>query len=119
MIATLSNYNGLKILSGNTSFHVGETNLTDAQLKEQYNVDYTVEGTLQAVGLATRLTISLNDLNGDKVIWSEKSDFTISDIFKVQDSIGNKILSTLQIDAFTGSQGSSWAEEVIDLETFT
>ena len=119
MIATLSNYNGLKILSSNTSFHVGKKNLTDAQLKEQYNVDYTVEGTLQAVGSATRLTISLNDLNGDKVIWSEKSDFTISDIFKVQDSIGNKILSTLQIDAVTGSQGSSWAEEVIDLATFT
>jgi len=119
MIATLSNYNGVKILSSNTSFHVGKENLTDAQLKEQYNVDYTVEGTLQAVGSATRLTISLNDLNGDKVIWSEKSDFTISDIFKVQDSIGNKILSTLQIDAVTGSQGSSWAEEVIDLETFT
>ena len=119
MISILSKYNGLEILSGNTSFHIGENNFTDLQLHEEYNVDYTVEGTLQVMGTASRLTVGLNDLEKDKVIWSDNFDFSLDDIFQIQDQIGNKILSTLQIDAVGGSQAISWAEELNDLETFT
>lgn len=119
MISILSKYNGLEILSSNTSFHIGENNFTDLQLHEEYNVDYTVEGTLQVMGTASRLTVGLNDLEKDKVIWSDNFDFSLDDIFQIQDKIGNKILSTLQIDAVGGSQAISWAEELNDLETFT
>ena len=119
MISILSKYNGLEILSSNTSFHIGENNFTDLQLHEEYNVDYTVEGTLQVMGTASRLTVGLNDLEKDKVIWSDNFDFSLDDIFQIQDQIGNKILSTLQIDAVGGSQAISWAEELNDLETFT
>ena len=119
MIATLSKYNGLKIFSSNTSFHVAEENLNNQQLLNQYNVDYSVEGTLQSVGLSSRLTMSLNDLRRDKVIWSENSDFNLTDIFTIQDAMGEKILSTLQVDAVTGSIGSSWAAEIKDFETLT
>ena len=119
MISILSKYNGLEILSSNTSFHIGENNFTDLQLHEEYNVDYTVEGTLQVMGTTSRLTVGLNDLEKDKVIWSDNFDFSLDDIFQIQDQIGNKILSTLQIDAVGGSQAISWAEELNDLETFT
>ncbi|MDA9989187.1 adenylate/guanylate cyclase domain-containing protein [Paracoccaceae bacterium] len=119
MISILSKYNGLEILSSNTSFHIGENNFTDLQLHEEYNVDYTVEGSLQVMGTASRLTVGLNDLEKDKVIWSDNFDFSLDDIFQIQDQIGNKILSTLQIDAVGGSQAISWAEELNDLETFT
>ena len=119
MISILSKYNGLEILSSNTSFHIGENNFTNLQLHEEYNVDYTVEGTLQVMGTASRLTMGLNDLEKDKVIWSDNFDFSLDDIFQIQDQIGNKILSTLQIDAVGGSQAISWAEELGDLETVT
>jgi len=119
MISILSKYNGLEILSSNTSFHIGENNFTDLQLFKEYNVDYTVEGTLQVMGTASRLTVGLNDLEKDKIIWSDNFDFSLDDIFQIQDKIGNKILSTLQIDAVGGSQAISWAEELNDLETFT
>ena len=119
MISILSKYNGLEILSSNTSFHIGENNFTNLQLHEEYNVDYTVEGTLQVMGTASRLTVGLNDLEKDKVIWSDNFDFSLDDIFQIQDQIGSKILSTLQIDAVGGSQAISWAEELNDFETFT
>ena len=119
MISILSKYNGLKILSSNTSFHIAKKSFNDQQLKDEYNIDYTIEGTLQIMGKSSRLLMSLNDLNKEKVIWSDIFDFELSNIFEVQDKIGDKILSTLQIDAITGSQGISWAEEIKDLETLT
>ena len=119
MIATISKYNGLKIFSSNTSFYVAEKNLNNQQLMDQYNVDYTIEGTLQTLGNSSRLTMSLIDLRRDKVIWSENSDFNLTNIFKIQDAVGKEILATLQVDAVTGSIGSSWAEEIEDFETLT
>ena len=119
MIATISKYNGLKIFSSNTSFYVAEKNLNNQQIMEKYNVDYTIEGTLQTLGNSSRLTMSLIDIRRDKVIWSENSDFNLTNIFTIQDAVGKKILATLQVDAVTGSIGSSWAEEIEDFETLT
>ena len=119
MIATISKYNGLKIFSSNTSFYVAEENLNNRQLMDRYNVDYTIEGTLQTLGSSSRLSMSLIDLKRDKVIWSEISDFNLTNIFEIQDAVGKEILATLQIDAVTGSIGSSWSEEIEDFETLT
>ena len=119
MIATISKYNGLKIFSSNTSFYVAEKNLNNQQIMDKYNVDYTIEGTLQTLGNSSRLTMSLIDLRRDKVIWSENSDFNLTNIFTIQDAVGKEILATLQVDAVTGSIGSSWAEEIEDFETLT
>ena len=119
MIATISKYNGLKIFSSNTSFYVAEKNLNNQQLMDKYSVDYTIEGTLQTLGNSSRLTMSLIDLRRDKVIWSENSDFNLTNIFTIQDAVGKEILATLQVDAVTGSIGSSWAEEIGDFETLT
>ena len=119
MIATISKYNGLKIFSSNTSFYVAEKNLNNQQLMDKYSVDHTIEGTLQTLGNSSRLTMSLIDLRRDKVIWSENSDFNLTNIFTIQDAVGKEILATLQVDAVTGSIGSSWAEEIEDFETLT
>jgi len=118
MISTLSKYNGLKVLSSSTSFHIAEENFTNQRVREEYNVDYSLEGTLQIFGSSSRLTMSLNDLREDKVIWSENSDFELVDVFAVQDSLGSKILENLQITV-TGSQVKSLRDEVSDLETLT
>ena len=59
--------------------------------------------------------MELNDLSQGKVVWSEKVDFLLDDIFKVQDEIGNKILGQLSITAVGGQQEKQWMSE---FETF-
>ena len=49
------------------------------------------------------------------VVWSDKVDFLLDDIFKVQDEIGNKILGQLQITAVGGQEEKKWRSE---FETF-
>ena len=67
MIATISKYNRLKILSSNKSLLIAEKNLNNQQLIDRYNVDYTIEGTLQALGNSSRFTMSLIDLRLEEI----------------------------------------------------
>ena len=51
---------------------------------------------------------------------SKKKDFNMKEIFKVQDELGNEILSALSIDLGVGStQGSYWAKRWRSMEDFT
>jgi tetratricopeptide (TPR) repeat protein len=89
--------------------------MTDNQIAEKFRVKHAIQGSVQSFGKNTRLTVELNDLSKSKVVWSDKVDFLLDDIFKVQDEIGNKILGQLQITAVGGQEEKKWMSE---FETF-
>ena len=115
LISSLSRYNMLSVLSSSTSFHILETKMTDNEIAEKFGVKHAIQGSVQSFGKNTRLTIELNDLSKSKVVWSDKVDFLLDDIFKVQDEIGNKILGQLQITAVGGQEEKKWMSQ---FETF-
>jgi tetratricopeptide (TPR) repeat protein len=87
----------------------------DNEIAEKFGVKHAIQGSVQSFGKNTRLTIELNDLSKSKVVWSDKVDFLLDDIFKVQDEIGNKILGQLQITAVGGQEEKKWMSQ---FETF-
>ena len=103
------------MLSSSTSFHILENNIPDNEIVANFGVKHAIQGSVQSFGKNTRLTVELNDLSQGKVVWSEKVDFLLDDIFKVQDEIGNKILGQLSITAVGGQQEKQWMSE---FETF-
>lgn len=119
MISTLSQFNGVTVLSSNVSFHVEDNNFSDVEKRDLYNIDYTVQGSIQIAGGKSRITVNLNDLEQKKIVWSEKTNFDLQNIFEVQDDIGNQILSELQINTLAGSDGERWAENFESFETYT
>ena len=115
LISSLSRYKGISVLTSSTSFHILETKMHDNEIAEKFGVKHAIQGSVQSFGKNTRLTIELNDLSKSKVVWSDKVDFLLDDIFKVQDEIGNKILGQLQITAVGGQEEKKWMSE---FETF-
>ena len=89
--------------------------MTDNEIATKFRVKHAIQGSVQSFGKNTRLTVELNDLSKSKVVWSDKVDFLLDDIFKVQDEIGNKILGQLQITAVGGQEEKKWMSE---FETF-
>jgi len=87
----------------------------DNEIAEKFGVKHAIQGSVQSFGKNTRLTVELNDLSNSKVVWSDKVDFLLDDIFKVQDEIGNKILGQLQITAVGGQEEKKWMSQ---FETF-
>ena len=119
MISSLSKYIGIRVLSGTTSNHAKNNQYSEVQIKKEYNANFIIKGTIQTVLNQSRLNLQLVDLKQNKVVWSDKNDFDLKDIFKVQDEIGNKILKHLQIKGVTGSTGSMFAEKLKNIENLT
>ena len=119
MISSLSKYIGIRVLSGTTSNHAKNNQYSEVQIKKEYNANFIIKGTIQTVLNQARLNLQLVDLKQNKVVWSDKNDFDLKDIFKVQDEIGNKILKHLQIKGVTGSTGSMFAEKLKNIENLT
>ena len=119
MIATLTQFNGIKVLSRSTSTHVSQNKLTDREIRDLYNIDYTIEGSLQKIGDKARITASLNDLKKENIVWSEKTNFDFVNIFDIQDNFSNKILSELQVNTFLGEGKTSLSKYFPSFELYT
>ena len=120
MISTLSSFQAIKVLSSSTSFHAQKTEMLDNSIREDYGVDYLIRGSMQVMGNNARLNLEITDLKAAKVTLSKKKDFNMEDIFKVQDDLGNEILSALSIDFGVGrAQGNNWAKRWRSMDDFT
>lgn len=119
MISSLSKYIGIRVLSGTTSQHAKKNEYSELQIQKEYNANFIIKGTIQTVLNQSRLNLQLVDLKQNKVVWSDKKEFDLKDIFKVQDKIGNKILKHLQIKSVTGSTGSMFAKKFKNIENLT
>ena len=120
MISSLSQYKAIRVLSSSTSFHVIKTEMLDSQIRDQYGVDFLIRGSIQIMGSNARLNLEITDLKLEEVTVSKKRDFSLENIFKVQDDLSNEILNELQINMGVGSrQGKRWASYFKSIEDFT
>jgi len=119
LVSSLSRYKAISVLSSSTSFHILQTNIPDKKISKDFGVNYVIQGTFQSFGNNMRLTLELNDLSKGKVVWADKVDnFTLNDIFKIQDEIGNKILGQLQVTAVGGEHHKKWMSEFDTFEQY-
>ena len=119
MISTLAQYNGITVLTSGTSFFADENNISETIIKEDYDVDYLIRGTLQLLGDNARINLQISDLNKSAVSMSKKKDFKFSELFTVQDQLSNEILNELQINFGIGAGMRGWAENYKNIEEFT
>jgi DNA-binding winged helix-turn-helix (wHTH) protein/TolB-like protein/Tfp pilus assembly protein PilF len=64
---------------------------------QDIQVEAVVDGSIQKAGERVRVTTRLIDVRDGMTIWSEQFDENFTDIFKVQDSISQKIADALTI----------------------
>jgi TolB-like protein len=119
MISSLSRYKGISVLSSSTSSDAKSKQFSDASIKKFYNANFIVRGSIQTLSNQSRIQMELTDLSLNRVVWTDKVDFAAEDIFRVQDKIGDKILTHLQINAVAGSEVKSWAAKYGTTERLT
>ena len=119
LISSLSRYSRISVLSSSTSMDAKAKEAKDPLIKKMYNADYVVRGSIQTFSDQSRIQMQLTDLNLNKVVWTDKVDFSSNQIFEVQDSIGDKILTHLQINVVEGGEVKSWAAKYGTAERLT
>ncbi len=103
IISSLASHPRLLVQSSSTSNFIEKKGMSDKEIKNQYFVNYILRGYNQVSGKKIRTTVELSDIVKNRIVWTDKYDFKIKDIFEIQDTISEKILEKLQIKLTLGT----------------
>ncbi|HET6768738.1 MAG TPA: adenylate/guanylate cyclase domain-containing protein [Chitinophagaceae bacterium] len=97
LISDLAQIPGLLVIAGNSVFQYKGKSVNPIEIGKQFNVRYVLESTLQRAGEIIRINTKLIETRKGGLVWSNKFNRTMKDIFVVQDDISRHIIDSLKI----------------------
>ncbi len=88
----------LRVAARTSSFSYKGKDVKIAQIGEELNVTYVLEGSVRKAGNHVRITAQLVKADDGFHVWSETFDRTLDDIFVVQDEIAKAVVDELKIN---------------------
>jgi adenylate cyclase len=88
-----------------------------AEAAKNLGVQYALQGTVRTAGNRVRVTAELTDTVGNQIVWAEKFDRTLDDIFEFQDEIVSRILMSMNIKLVAGEQARVWHKALKDIQS--
>jgi TolB-like protein len=98
LITDLSKMSGLFVIARNSSFAYKGKQTDVRTLGRELGVRHVLEGSVRRAGDRIRINAQLIDTVSGGHLWAERYDGNLSDIFDLQDEIGDKIVSALQVE---------------------
>jgi adenylate cyclase len=95
LITVLSKYSKLLVVSGNASFTYRDKSKSPKEIGKELGVRYILEGSVRKLGQKVRIGAKLISADRENTIWSHNFDFTIDDMFDIQDELVETIVSTI------------------------
>ncbi|HEX6408249.1 MAG TPA: protein kinase [Gemmatimonadales bacterium] len=96
LITALSKVEGLQVASRTTVFAVKSMREDVRTLGNRLNVATVLDGTVRKAGNRIRITVQLSRVSDGRLLWSERYDREMSDVFAIQDEIAGTIVRTLR-----------------------
>jgi adenylate cyclase len=97
IIAALGRFRDLSVMSLGAVFGYKGKHSPPADVGRDLKVRYVVEGFIRRAPERIRVSVSLTDTNRNAVLWSEKYDAELKDIFAVQDDITRRVAGALAL----------------------
>jgi TolB-like protein/Tfp pilus assembly protein PilF len=101
LINTLSQYQGLKVISRNSAFQFRNSKDSSAEIGKLLRVAHLLEGSVQRAGDEVRITATLVDAANGSIVWSQRYDKPYTDLFKLQDAITAAVAAELRTKLVT------------------
>ena len=95
IISTLSNIGDLLVVSRGSTIAFNRRALDPAAASERLGVRYFLSGKVRRSEGGIRLSVELGDLSTASIIWAEKYQVNIEEIFSLQDEIALAIVSRI------------------------
>lgn len=92
----LQKIEALRVVSRTSVEKYRNTKLTTAEISDDLNVNYLVEGSGQRVGDQVLLNIQLIEVINDTPIWAEQYSHEVVDIFSLQNEVAKKIADAIE-----------------------
>ena len=102
LIAALATVDGLRVASRTSVFalkgHPQDVRAIGALL----GASEVLEGTVRKAGSRLRISAQLSSTEDGRLLWSQRYDRTLHDVFAIQDEIARTIVDTLRVTSFAG-----------------
>lgn len=118
IIYGLSNTRWLSVIAKSSSFQFRDDSLGTRVIGNALGARYIVSGTLTRNGSQIRLNTSLADTSNGRLVWSQRFDRDLVDIFKLRDQIGSEIVSMLDKEVDRAEQARTFQVPWESLETW-
>lgn len=96
IIAALGRFSALTVMSWNSVAVFKSQPSTPAEIAAKLAVRYQVEGSVQQSGNRIRVNVQLVNQGGE-ILWSERFDEAVGDVFTLQDKITTQIVGALAV----------------------
>jgi eukaryotic-like serine/threonine-protein kinase len=91
----LARLEGLRVVSRGAAFSLRGRDVSAAEVGARLGVEFVLSGSVRRSGSRMRLTAQLLRAADDSVLWSEKYERTLDDVFAVQDDVTMRIVDTI------------------------
>ena len=118
IITELSKIKGLKVLSRQAVLPFRDKPVATAQVGQQLKADCVLAGSIRRGGNRLRITAQLVDAASDSLLWSERYDREMADVFEVQDEIARKIAEALRVTLSPQEQEALAAKPTENLQAY-
>ncbi|MDX8496941.1 adenylate/guanylate cyclase domain-containing protein [Mesorhizobium sp. VK4C] len=118
IIYGLSNTRWLSVIAKGSSFQFRDDSLGTRLIGNALGARYIVGGTLARYSGQIRLNASLTDTSNGRLVWSQRFDRDLVDIFSLRDQIGSEIVSILDKEVDRAEQARTFQVPWESLETW-
>jgi adenylate cyclase len=118
IISALSSVPKLFVIARNSTFTYKGKAVKVQEVSEELGVRYVLEGSVRKSADQVRITAQLVDALDGHHLWAERYDRKLGDIFRVQDEITKKIISSMQVKLTEGEAARSAARGTDDLKAY-
>ena len=118
IITNLSRFRDLLVIARHSAFLFKNRDVPSAQIASQLGVRYLVTGGLQRSGRKLRLRIQLTEAENDGVIWSDRYNGDLGDLFAFQDDVTAMVAARLAVQISAAEQRRLLAEHPPDLRAY-
>jgi adenylate cyclase len=95
IINALGRFNTLRVIGRNAVLRYKKRPVTQQEIASELNASYLVDGSVRRSGKQVRIAAQLTESRAGTVMWSDRFDGELGDIFNFQDAIARRIAGTL------------------------
>ncbi len=99
---------GLFLINACTHQAYSNGEVSAAEAGREMSVRYVLEGSTQRFGGRVRVTTQLTDIHDSAVIWADRYDGDLEDVFALQDEITREVISSLSSEILGANLDRIW-----------
>jgi TolB-like protein len=98
LITDLSKFTGLFVIARNTTFSYKGRAMKAQEVADDLGVRYVLEGGIRREGKNVRINVQLADTATETLLWAERYDGSLTEVFALQDNITRRIVAALAVE---------------------